>query len=502
MNAALLASVFVIATAGLVYELLAGTVASYLLGDSVTQFSTVIGAYLFSMGVGSYLAKYLRRGLVAWFIHVEVLVGLVGGCSAAALFLAFDQVASFQVVLYGVVGLVGTLVGMEIPILLRILEGKLQFSELVSRVLSLDYLGALLASILFPLVLVPHLGLVESAFFFGVLNAGVALVTCVVFRAELPAARWLMGESALAVAVLLVGFVYAPELTGVAEGHMYADEIVHARSTAYQRIVLTRSPRELRLYLNGHLQFSSLDEYRYHEALVHPGLASVAAPRRALVLGGGDGMAVRELLRDPRVERVDLVDLDRGMTDLFTTHAVMSRLNDGALRDPRVHVENHDALVWLRGAPGTWDFIVVDFPDPSSFSVGKLYTTTFYETLARHLAPGGRLVVQSTSPLFARRAFWCVVETLEAVGLHVAPYHAYVPSFGEWGFALAGREAFATPTQLPNPLRGSLRFLTDAQLPGLFSFPADMARLPVEVNRLNNQALVQYYDAEWKRVER
>jgi spermidine synthase len=498
VNAALLASVFVIATAGLVYELLAGTVASYLLGDSVTQFSTVIGAYLFSMGVGSYLAKYLRRGLVAWFIHVEVLVGLVGGCSAAALFLAFDQVASFQVVLYGVVGLVG----MEIPILLRILEGKLQFSELVSRVLSLDYLGALLASILFPLVLVPHLGLVESAFFFGVLNAGVALVTCVVFRAELPAARWLMGESALAVAVLLVGFVYAPELTGVAEGHMYADEIVHARSTAYQRIVLTRSPRELRLYLNGHLQFSSLDEYRYHEALVHPGLASVAAPRRALVLGGGDGMAVRELLRDPRVERVDLVDLDRGMTDLFTTHAVMSRLNDGALRDPRVHVENHDALVWLRGAPGTWDFIVVDFPDPSSFSVGKLYTTTFYETLARHLAPGGRLVVQSTSPLFARRAFWCVVETLEAVGLHVAPYHAYVPSFGEWGFALAGREAFATPTQLPNPLRGSLRFLTDAQLPGLFSFPADMARLPVEVNRLNNQALVQYYDAEWKRVER
>lgn len=498
MNAALLASVFVIATAGLVYELLAGTIASYLLGDSVTQFSTVIGAYLFSMGVGSYLAKFLKRGLVAYFIQVEILVAVVGGCSATVLFLSFEQVNSFRIVLYGTVGLVGMLVGMEIPLLLRIMEGKLQFSELISRVLSIDYLGALAASILFPLWLVPELGLMQSAFLFGLLNAVVALLTCLLFWQEVPAVRWLVVEAAVVALGLASGLAFSRELTGLAESQMYSDSVLYARTTPYQRIVLTRSRNELRLYLNGHLQFSSLDEYRYHEALVHPGLASVARPERVLVLGGGDGMAVREVLRDPRVKEIKLVDLDHGMTELFTTHELLVPLNERAFLSPKVTVENHDAFVWLRETPGLYDFVVVDFPDPSSYSLGKLYTTAFYRELVEHLAPGGAIVVQSTSPLFARKAFWCVQETLAAVGLKTVPYHAYVPAFGEWGFVLASREDYVPPQVLPP----GLRFLSLENLPALFSFPPDMGPVPVEINRLNNQALVQYYDGEWKRVER
>src|ERR1700712_3509234 len=171
----LLVSVLAIATSGLVYELIAGTLASYLLGDSVTQFSTVIGVYLFAMGVGSWLSGRIERDLLKLFVRTEILIGLVGGGSAALLFLLFGQVASFRIPLYGTVGVIGVLVGVEIPLLLRILKDSFQFKDLVARVFAFDYVGALFASLLFPLVLVPHLGLIRSSFLFGMLNTAVAL---------------------------------------------------------------------------------------------------------------------------------------------------------------------------------------------------------------------------------------------------------------------------------------------------------------------------------------
>ena len=168
-------SVALIAACGLIYELVAGTLASYLLGDSVFQFSTVIGSYLFAMGVGSYLSRYITRGLVARFISIELMVGLVGGFSSAALFLAFAYTQGFRLILYAVVVAIGILVGLEIPLLMRILKNRLEFRELVAHVLTFDYLGALAASLLFPILLVPKLGMVRSALLFGIVNAGVAL---------------------------------------------------------------------------------------------------------------------------------------------------------------------------------------------------------------------------------------------------------------------------------------------------------------------------------------
>ena len=162
----LLMSVFVVTTCGLIYELVAGTAASYLLGDSVTQFSTIIGVYLFSMGIGSYLSKFFNNNLIAWFVQIEIMVGLVGGFSSTVLFMLFGFVTYFRVILYSLVGLTGVLVGLEIPLLMRILEKKYEFKELVSKVFTFDYIGALLASLIFPLVLVPHLGLLRTSFFF------------------------------------------------------------------------------------------------------------------------------------------------------------------------------------------------------------------------------------------------------------------------------------------------------------------------------------------------
>jgi spermidine synthase len=496
--AALLTSVLLIAACGLVYELIAGTLASYLLGDSVLQFSTVIGCYLAAMGVGSWVSRHIGRGVAARFVLVELLVGLVGGFSSATLFVAFAYTASFRLVLYLQVAVIGVLVGLEIPLLMRILRDRFDFKDVIAHVLTFDYLGALAASLLFPLVLVPRVGLVRAALLFGLINAGVALWTTVLLRDVLASRRFLRALAAAVILALGTGWIWADRILELGESGLYADDVVLARNTPYQRIVLTAWKDDLRLFLNSHLQFSSKDEYRYHEALVHPGLSAQPDAHRVLVLGGGDGLALREILKYPGVHHVTLVDLDPEMTTLFSTHQELTRLNHGAFHDPRVHVQNADAFVWLQSATDLFDFAVVDFPDPSNYSIGKLYTTAFYHALVRHLVPDGRFVVQSTSPLFARRSFWCVVTTVEATGLGATPYHVYVPSFGEWGFVLGGRAPYRPPDRLPP----DLRFLTLQGLPELFTFPPDMARVAVDANHLNTQALVRYYEQDWDGINR
>ena len=505
-------SVFLIAACGLVYELVAGALASYLLGDSVTQFSTVIGAYLSALGLGAYLSRYFdERDLARRFVDVELAVALCGGASAPILFLSFGRVGWFRLALYLIVVLVGTLVGLEVPLLLRILRRRLAFKELVARVLSVDYLGALVGSILFPILLVPRLGLVRTSLFFGLVNAGVGLWTTFLLGAELDAAAGagpgqanarrvrvaLRVRCAVVIALLLGALAGADRLTTLAEEGMYSDDIVYARQTPYQRIVMTRGRGSFQLFLDGNLQFSSADEYRYHEALVHPVFAATQQHAEVLVLGGGDGLAVREILRYPDVAHVTLVDLDPAMTDLAHKLAPVRALNGDSLAAPRVQVVNADAMAWLADADPArrFDVVIADFPDPNNFSLGKLYTTRLYALVRRHLAPGGAFVVQSTSPLFARTSFWCIATTMEHAGFSVRPYHAFVPSFGEWGYVLARLEPFAVPTRtLPG-----LRFVSDETLPTLFALAPDMQRVPAEVNRLDNQVLVQYYEAEWRR---
>ncbi len=492
----LLFSVFVVATCGLIYELLAGTLASYLLGDSVTQFSTIIGTYLFAMGVGSWCSRYVKRNELAVFVRVEILIALIGGWLAALLFLLFPLVDQFRLALYGLVLLIGMLVGLEIPLLIRILRHRFAFAELVSTVLTYDYIGALAASILFPLVLVPMLGLMRTGFAFGLANVLVALALIWTVRKE--DAFWGERIAALLVTLaLLAGFVAAEKMQRWAEVANYAEPVIYARSTPYQRIVLTRNGDDLRLFLGGNLQFSSRDEYRYHEALVWPVLGRVANPHNILILGGGDGLAAREVLRERRVERITLVDLDPAMTQMFRETPMLAALNRGSLSSPKLKVINADAFRWVRTAQQSYDAIIVDFPDPTDFSIGKLYTESFYRELSRLLAPDGVMVVQSTSPLIAPRAYWTVAATLEAAGLKARGYHAYVPSFGEWGFTLAAHQPLTEAVTLP----ADNRFLTPATARSTLDFPPDMARPVVEANRLDNQALVREFANEWARYE-
>ncbi len=500
-------SVMVVATCGLVYELISATMASYLLGDSVTQWSLVIGVYLSAMGLGSWLSKYVVKQLHARFIHIQLVIALVGGYSAAALFLGFAHLSTVRPLLFGILLLVGTMVGLEIPLLMRIGKEGHDLKDLVARVLAFDYLGALAASVLFPLALLPHLGLVRTSLLFGLMNAGVALWAAVAFREHLSAPRWVQAQALLVLTVLGVGMWGGKQLEDFGESSLYEMPVIFSQKTPYQRLTITRWQDDIRLYIDGNLQFASSDEHRYHEALVHPVMAAAAAARprldagearRVLVLGGGDGLALRELVKHEDVGSIDLVDLDPAMTELFGSHPMLTELNRGALADPRVEVHNRDAMEWLaeheRAGEPAFDVAIVDLPDPNNFSLGKLYTQSFYRLLARRLRPDGVAVVQATSPYLAPRSFWCIVATLASAGLDTQPYHAHVPSFGDWGFVLVSAIPRPTPTRLRPGVE--LRFLDDATLATLFVFPADQRPPEVEINRLNDQLLVHYYEAD------
>ena len=491
---ALFASVLLIASCGLVYELVAGALASYLLGNSVTWFSLVIGIYLSAMGLGSWLSRHVERNLIVRFVEIELAVALIGGFEAPLLYAGFALTPAFRPLLFVVVGLVGMGVGLELPLLMRVLERHAPLKELIARALFLDYIGAFFACVAFPLFFVPQLGLLRTSLVLGIVNAGVALWTTFLFDLPDAVATRLRVLSALAILALCGGLAGASSLETALDQALYTDTVAHAERSDYQRIVLTHDGADTRLFLDGNLQFSSLDEYSYHEALVHPALLSHPDPRRVLILGGGDGMAVREVLRHPSVETVQLVDLDPAMTRLFSGR--YAHLNDQALSDPRVQVTNADAMRWIEEDTLLWDAVIIDFPDPNDYSLGKLYTTHFYRMLADRLAPGGAVGIQSTSPFYAAKAYWCVIRTLEASGLVVRPYQTWVPAFGMWGYALASREALPAFRAPP----AGVRSLDAATLDTLFVFPPDTLRPDVPVNRLDNQALVALYEDDWREM--
>ncbi|WP_434776899.1 polyamine aminopropyltransferase [Neisseria sp. Ec49-e6-T10] len=501
-NRVLIISVFIVASCGLAYELIASALSSYLLGDSILQFSSIIGCYLFAMGIGSHLSKYVKdKDVLARFIDIELLVGLIGGISALFLFVVFAWAAApFRTVLYALVLIIGTLVGMEIPLVMRIFHLKeADFKELVSKVLTFDYLGALAVSLLFPLVLAPQLGMSRTALLFGLLNALVALVTLHIFRKELTRFYLQQIRALMVIFALTIAFSFSNKVTTWSEQAFFGDPITYTASTPYQRIVLTTWKDDTRLFLNGNLQFSSRDEHRYHEALVLPAMQAAPFAKNILLLGAGDGLAARELLKYPRVEKITLVDLDPAMTQLFRTSAALTKLNENALNNPKVQVINADAGKWLEEATEVYDLIIIDLPDPSNFALGKLYSVPMYSQVSRHLSENGYVVVQSTSPYFAPHAYWCVVETLKAAGFYTWPYHAYVPSFGEWGFVLASKHnRFSLPKKYDVPTR----FLNEYTTQLMFEFPPDMNPPKVEPNYLNTQSLVHYFEQDWQNTIR
>ncbi len=499
-RAALLAVVFVCAACGLVYELALVSLGSFLIGNTATQASIVLAVMVFAMGVGSLAAKPLQPHSVTAFAVIELALALLGGLSVMALYAAFAYLSLYTQAMIGVAFVLGVLIGAEIPLLMVLLQRirRQEAGSAVADIFAVDYIGALVGGLCFPFLLLPIFGQLRGALVVGLVNAAAGcFLVFVVFRHSLSRARMaILGVAALAVvAALVAGLLYSSRFEVTARQALYRDPVVAAERTAYQDIVITERRTaegpDTRLYLNGDLQFSSIDEYRYHEALVHPAMSG--RHDRVLILGGGDGLALREVLAYPDARQVTLVELDPEMIRLARTDERLTRLNRGSMNDPRAHVITADAFSWLRQHREPYDVIIVDMPDPDESATAKLYSTEFYSLVRAHLADGARMVVQSGSPYFAPKSFWCIQSTLRDAGLWTLPYHVDVPSFGDWGFHLAARNPVPLEVRAPHPLR----FLSPAELASAAVFPLDRPPLDMPPSTLMDPRILRYAQSEW-----
>ncbi|MFE2054494.1 polyamine aminopropyltransferase [Streptomyces sp. NPDC056465] len=468
-----LAAVFICAACGLVYELELVALASYLIGDSVTQASVVLSVMVFAMGIGSLLAKRLRNRAAVGFGLIEAALALVGGTSALVLYASFAWLGESRCALVGFSLAIGILIGAEIPLLMTLIQrvDRQDAGGAVADLFAADYVGALVGGLAFPFLLLPMMGQLTGALFTGTVNAaaGGALVLWV-FRRDLGrrSRRLLVLVNVVVIALLATASVLVDDFERAARRAVYGDEVRVAMQTGVQEIVLTgpapgpgRGP--LDLYLDGRLRVSSRDEHRYHEALVHPAMRG--NHRRVLILGGGDGLAAREVLRHPGVESVVVVELDPAVTRLARTDPALSALNGHVYGDPRLREVSGDAFTWLRDTLDRYDVVISDLPDPGITASTKLYSAEFYGLVAGALEPGGRLVVHAGPPSSRPVTFWTVEASVRAGGLSTRPYRVDGRLTGfaagpdraaggagaprDWGFVLAARGSVARPGLAP-----------------------------------------------------
>lgn len=497
-RALLLAAVAACAACGIIYELALLTLSASLDGGGIVATSLIVAGYIAALGVGALLVKSLLAHAAITFIAVEALLGVIGGLSAAVLYMVFaflDGSVGSTWVLAVSTALIGGLVGAEVPLLMTLLQsgrvtGAADAGRTLANLNAADYLGALLGGLVWPFLLLPQLGMIRGAAATGMINlAAAAVVALFLLRRVVSTRQLLLALCALAAALGLLAtlLLHSADVETTSRQRLYADPIVAYRHTPYQEIVVTRRGNDTRLYLDGGLQFSTRDEYRYTESLVYPAVGKGA--RSVLVLGGGDGLVARELLRLPGVSKIVQVELDPAVIDIART--TLRGANGGSLDNPRVAVVTQDAMNWLRGPDlDRFDAIIVDLPDPDTPVLGRLYSAEFYALAARALAPGGLMAVQAGSPFSTPTAYWRTVSTIRAAGYAVTPYHVHVPTFGDWGFALAQR-ADTAPTPTVPPDAPPLRFLNQQVLQAACVFSGDVAPRPVEPSTLDNPRIVE-----------
>ena len=482
---------------GLAAELLLGTLTSYLVGAQALAYGVAVGGFLAAMGLGAYLSRFVATGsslsererqaqLLSSFFTIEIVLAPLVAFIPLGLFALFTLNGPIWVGLTFGTLVLGVLSGMEVPLLTRLIElDSGDVGDALSGVLALDYVGALAGSLFFPAVLLPWVGLLPSAFLIGSLPAVMVFALARVFPRK---RSWQYGGLAIAIALCLFTPAVLP-ISARLENKLYKAPVVWRSRSPYQRIVLTKYGQDVRLFLNGELQLSTVDEYRYHEALVHPAMASVPEAKQVLLLGAGDGMALREVLKWPEVENVTVLELDPAVVALAKAQPALLSFNQGSFDDSRVTVRYGDAFKLVPQLEAAFDVIIADFPDPDEVAIAKLYSQGFYQQLRSHLTPEGVLVTQSSSPFFAPKVIACITKTLSEAGFMAYPYGVDVPSFGPWGFAIAAqRELNFTELNLPIPTQ----YLTSELLPTLFVMAKDTTDFAVEVNQLSNPVIVPY----------
>ena len=493
----LLSCALIVAIASIVYELIIGGISSYLLGNSVYQFSITIGLFMTAMGLGSLFSKYIEKNLISKFIYIEIMLALVGGASGLILFYSYAVLGFYLPIMFLMIMVIGIMTGFELPLMTRIIRSYGDLKDTLANTTAADYIGGLVGSVIFPIMLLPNLGFIKTSYIVGVLNILVAAYLVIKYRDNIRNLKLIVITVILVFSLLIIGIFTVPESEAFLERRLYRDKIVLSQQSEYQKIVITEKRDDLRLFLDGNIQFSTKDEYRYHEALVHPAFSSLDKKDKVLVLGGGDGLAIKEILKYSDVKKIDLVDLDKAVTDLAQQSKYLLKYNQDSLNHKKVRIINQDAYQYVEDCKQKYDLVVIDLPDPNNESLNKLYTVAFYRQIYEHLNNKGAIVAQSTSPYFAPEVFWIIHNTIKQAGFKTRPYHAYVPSFGDWGFNIGTKGYSFNPSSVD--LSVETKYLTDDKLEKLFVFGRDiMEKKQDTVNTLIRPILIRAYYNAWE----
>ena len=441
-------ALFATGCAGIIAEFVLSTLATYLSGNAVFQWTLVMSFMLFAMGVGSRLSRLFQTKLLEWFLVTELLLSIACATSAIIAYGLAAFIQPINLVIYSQGIIVGMLIGLEIPLVTRINESYENLRINISNVMEKDYYGSLLGGIIFAFVALPYLGLTYTPIILGCINFLVATLVLWRFMALLHHKRFFVISWLVCFCFFICLSILAKPIIQFGEQSKYKDKIVFATQTPYQKIVITKWRKYHWLYLNGQVQFSTYDEEKYHEPLVHPAMKLSVCHKEVLILGGGDGVAVREILKYDDVENITLIDLDPMMTHLGKTNPILTQINQNSFDTPKIKIIHQDAMTFLEKHDKQFSIIIIDLPDPDSIDLMHVYSLDFYRLIAHHLMRGGVMVTQATSPYFSKKAFLCILKTIEAANLSVLPYHNHVPTMGEWGFVLGMRKTDMKASQL------------------------------------------------------
>lgn len=499
-------SLFATGFAGIVAEFVLATLATYLIGNPILQWTLVMSFMLFAMGVGSRISKYFHDYLLEIFIGIEFLLSIFCATSAAISYSVIPYTTHTSLIIYAIALMIGLLIGMEIPLVTRINDSYESLRANISSVMESDYYGALAGGLVFAFFALPKLGLTYTPIALGIINFSIAGILLWRFH-HLIEYKNLLKYSFAAISVfMLVLLVLIKPIMLYGEQNRYRDKIIFSKQTKYQKIVVTQWKDYHWLYLNGHVQFSSYDEERYHEPLVHPAMLLSPSPKSVLILGGGDGLAIREVLKHKEVKQITIVDIDPAMTDIAKTHTVFRKLNEESMSNSKVQIVNQDAYKFLQKSEDLYDVIIIDLPDPNSIQLARLYSRGFYTLCKNHMTKFGVIVTQSASPLYTKKAFLTIIKTMEATGFTVLPYHNQIPTMGEWSWNLGVRKELISEKELKEKIQKldfakiSTRFLNQDAMISMTHFGKGIfdTEEELEVNTELNPVLDKYYrEGSW-----
>jgi spermidine synthase len=447
---ALKASLFATGCAGIVAEFVLSTLATYLIGNAIFQWTIIMSLMLFAMGIGSRFSRVFTKNLLDVFIIAEFLLSLLCALSAELSYGLAAFTDYISLIIYFQAFMIGCLIGLEIPLVTRLNEEYEELRVNISGVLEKDYFGALLGGLAFAFLALPYLGLTYTPIVLGGINFLVASTLLWRFFPLLQQKKLLVTFFSFTLVLLILLSIFAVPIIQYGEQRKYKDKVIYSSQTPYQKIIMTQWKDYYWLYINGQEQFSTYDEEKYHEPLVHPAMKLSHDSKNVLVLGGGDGLALREILKHPSVRNVTLVDLDPAMTALGKSNSILLGINDNAMNDERVKIFNDDAAKYLQNDSNLYGVIIIDLPDPDTVDLMHVYSDNFYQMVNKHLIKGGIMVTQATSPYFSRKAFLCIVKTIRGAGFSVLPYHNQIPTMGEWGWVLGANAEDIAETQLKN----------------------------------------------------